>query len=35
MARFCARAGYTPQQFWEMTNEEVTYMTKELNRKNG
>jgi hypothetical protein len=35
MGRFCAATGYTPTEFWEMTNEEVQYITKELNKKNG
>jgi hypothetical protein len=35
MGKFCSRTGYTPAEFWEMTNEEVQYITKELNKKNG
>jgi hypothetical protein len=35
MAKFCARTGYTPQEFWEMENDEVQYITRELNKKNG
>jgi hypothetical protein len=35
MARFCVATGYTPQQFWEMNYEEVSYIMEELRRTNG
>jgi len=34
MANFCVATGYTPQQFWEITNEEFSAISRALRRKN-
>jgi hypothetical protein len=35
MGGFCAATGYTPQQFWEITNEEFSAISRALRRNNG
>jgi len=33
MAKFCVAMNYTPEQFWELTFEEVNALVEELNRR--
>jgi hypothetical protein len=35
MGEFCAATGYTPGEFWEMTNEEVEAISRGLRKQNG
>jgi hypothetical protein len=35
MGDFCAATGFTPTEFWELTNEEVVWITKGVRKKNG
>jgi hypothetical protein len=35
MGEFCAATGYTPQEFWEMSHEEIEYISRGLRKKNG
>jgi len=35
MGDFCAATGYTPTEFWEMTQDEVEYIGRGLKKQNG
>jgi hypothetical protein len=35
MGEFCAATGYTPNEFWEMTSEEVEAIARGLKKQNG
>jgi len=35
MADFCIAAGFTPEQFWELTKEEYSALSRALRRSNG
>jgi hypothetical protein len=35
MGDFCAQTGFTPKQFWELTQEEYEWIVRGLKKKNG
>jgi hypothetical protein len=35
MGNFCAATGIPPREFWEMKHEEVEYIVRGLNKRNG